>query len=111
MAISVAVFVGDAKALIGDVVAELKVGPGAWDDASAAYGRKFLKQRARVLSLIEQANEGATCLLDGSQATVDGLPDELGRAYRLHRCLSRYGDLSGGNLRSGVVLYERGFTR
>jgi len=78
MAISVAVFVGDAKALIGDVVAELrKVGPGAWDDVSAAYGPQISQAaKARVLSLIEQGqNEGATCLLDGSQATVDGLPD------------------------------------
>jgi malonate-semialdehyde dehydrogenase (acetylating)/methylmalonate-semialdehyde dehydrogenase len=51
--------------------------PGAWDDSSAAYGPIISKPaHQRVLDLIAQGKaEGATCLLDGSDCTVEGLPD------------------------------------
>src|SRR5690606_22001995 len=78
MAISVAVFVGDSKQWIDDIKEEFaKVRPGAWDDAGAAYGPQISpKARERILTLIKQGKEeGATCLLDGSDCTVDGLPD------------------------------------
>ena len=78
MAISVAVFVGDSKQVIPALKEELaKVRPGAWDDAGAGYGPVISQAaRNRVLSLIKQGKEeGATCLLDGSDCTVAGLPD------------------------------------
>jgi len=78
MAISVAVFVGESKHWIDELKDELaKIRPGAWDDENAAYGPQISpKARDRVLTLIKQGQEeGATCLLDGSDCTVDGLPD------------------------------------
>ncbi len=78
MAISVAVFVGESKQWIDELKDELaKIRPGAWDDESAAYGPQISpKARDRVLTLIKQGKEeGANCLLDGSDCTVDGLPD------------------------------------
>ena len=78
MAISVAVFVGESKDLIEEFRDELaKVRPGAWDDASAGYGPIISKvARERVLGLIRQGKEeGATCLLDGSECVVEGFPD------------------------------------
>ena len=78
MAISVAVFVGESKHWIDELKDELaKIRPGAWDDESAAYGPQISpKARDRVLTLIKQGKEeGANCLLDGSDCTVDGLPD------------------------------------
>jgi malonate-semialdehyde dehydrogenase (acetylating)/methylmalonate-semialdehyde dehydrogenase len=78
MAISVAVFVGESKAWVDDLAERLAaVRPGAWDDSSAAYGPIISKAaHQRVLSLIQQGvEEGATCLLNGSDVVVDGLPD------------------------------------
>ncbi|MTI50522.1 MAG: CoA-acylating methylmalonate-semialdehyde dehydrogenase [Alcanivorax sp.] len=78
MAISVAVFVGESKQWIDELKDELaKIRPGAWDDENAAYGPQISpKARDRVLTLIKQGKEeGANCLLDGSDCTVDGLPD------------------------------------
>ncbi|MEP1896076.1 MAG: CoA-acylating methylmalonate-semialdehyde dehydrogenase [Alloalcanivorax venustensis] len=78
MAISVAVFVGESKQWIDELKDELaKIRPGAWDDQNAAYGPQISpKARDRVLTLIKQGKEeGASCLLDGSDCTVDGLPD------------------------------------
>tara|TARA_R100000093_G_scaffold18441_1_gene10781 strand:- start:8118 stop:9623 length:1506 start_codon:yes stop_codon:yes gene_type:complete len=78
MAISVAVFVGESKHWIDELKDELaKIRPGAWDDENAAYGPQISpKARDRVLTLIKQGKEeGASCLLDGSDCTVDGLPD------------------------------------
>ena len=78
MAISVAVLVGAANDWIEELAGRMAaVRPGAWDDAGAAYGPIISKQaRQRVLALIEQGKkEGATCLLDGSGATVESLPD------------------------------------
>ena len=78
MAISVAVFVGAAQDWIPEVAAAIgKVRPGVYTDPNAAYGPQISPQaKARILSLIEQGkNEGATCLLDGSDCSVEGFPD------------------------------------
>ncbi|MFP5382896.1 MAG: CoA-acylating methylmalonate-semialdehyde dehydrogenase [Gammaproteobacteria bacterium] len=78
MAISVAVLVGGAKAIIPELREQLSaLRPGVWNDPSAAYGPVISKRaKERVLSLIEQGRkEGANCLLDGSQCTVEGYPD------------------------------------
>ena len=78
MAISVAVFVGESQQWIPelkDMLAAVK--PGAWDDDKAGYGPLISKAaKERVTQLIAQGKaEGATCLLDGSNCSVDGLPD------------------------------------
>lgn len=78
MAISVAVFVGSSKEWIGELAGELaKVTPGAWNDDKAGYGPLISKQaKARVVALIDEGKaQGAKCELDGSQCTVDGMPD------------------------------------
>ncbi len=78
MAISVAVFVGEAKEWIGELAERMaSVRPGAWNDSGAAYGPIISKTaHQRVLGLIKKGKEeGATCLLDGSDVVVDGLPD------------------------------------
>ncbi|GLS84327.1 CoA-acylating methylmalonate-semialdehyde dehydrogenase [Paraferrimonas haliotis] len=75
MAISVAVFVGSSKQWIDEVAAEIgKVKPGLWDDPDAGYGPLISPAaKARVLSLIEEGKQqGADCLVDGSNFTVDG---------------------------------------
>ncbi|WP_434925841.1 CoA-acylating methylmalonate-semialdehyde dehydrogenase [Shewanella sp. HL-SH2] len=75
MAISVAIFVGKAKEWIPELKEALaKVRPGLWNDADAAYGPVISPAaKTRVLSLIEQGKqEGAECLLDGSDFTVEG---------------------------------------
>ena len=78
MAISVAVFVGDSKAWIDELASQFaQIRPGAWNDPEAAYGPQISPAaKQRVLKMIEQGKqEGATCLLDGSDCTVEGLPD------------------------------------
>ncbi|MDP4528283.1 CoA-acylating methylmalonate-semialdehyde dehydrogenase [Alkalimonas delamerensis] len=78
MAISVAVFVGAAQDWIPEVAAAIgKVRPGVYTDPNAAYGPQISPQaKARILSLIEQGkNEGATCLLDGSDCSVEDFPN------------------------------------
>ncbi|MEN3156759.1 CoA-acylating methylmalonate-semialdehyde dehydrogenase [Alkalimonas sp. NCh-2] len=78
MAISVAVFVGAAQDWIPEVAAAIgKVRPGVYTDPNAAYGPQISPQaKARILSLIEQGKkEGATCLLDGSDCSVEGFPN------------------------------------
>ncbi len=75
MAISVAVFVGEAKEWIPELKERLaKVRPGLWDDAEAGYGPLISPQaKERVLSLIAKGKEeGAECLLDGSEFTLEG---------------------------------------
>lgn len=75
MAISVAVFVGAAKEWIPELKEALaKVRPGLWDDKAAGYGPVISPAaKARVLKLIKQGiDEGAECLLDGSDFTVEG---------------------------------------
>lgn len=75
MGISVAVFVGKSQEWVDDLKAGLeKVRPGVWNDPEAAYGpQTSAAAKARILSLIESGKEqGATCLLDGSNFTVEG---------------------------------------
>ncbi|HIG59325.1 MAG TPA: CoA-acylating methylmalonate-semialdehyde dehydrogenase [Gammaproteobacteria bacterium] len=77
MAISVALFVGSAQQWIPDVAKAMsEVRPGAWDDNGAGYGPQISPQaKARILDYIEKGKqEGANCLLDGSDCSVDGLP-------------------------------------
>ncbi len=78
MAISVAVFVGESKAWIGELAEQMAaLRPGYWSDTGAAFGPVISPQaKARVLSLIAQGKaEGAQCLVDGSDCTVEGYPD------------------------------------
>ncbi len=78
MAISVAVFVGQSKEWIDDLKDQMAtVRPGAWNDKNAGYGPLISKSaKERVQSLIKQGKEeGATCLLDGTDCVVEGLPD------------------------------------
>ncbi len=75
MAISVAVFVGAAKEWIPELKEALaKVRPGLWNDKNAAYGPVISPAaKDRVLKLIAHGKEeGAECLLDGSDFTVEG---------------------------------------
>jgi malonate-semialdehyde dehydrogenase (acetylating)/methylmalonate-semialdehyde dehydrogenase len=81
MAISVAVFVGNTKEWIGELTELLKaVKPGLWDDKSAGFGPLISPQaKQKVLSLIQQGkDEGATCLLDGSDFVLDEVGYENG---------------------------------
>lgn len=78
MAISVAVFVGEAREWIPEVRDALaKVRPGAWDDKGAGYGPLINPQaKERVLRLIQEGKDaGANCILDGSDVVVEGFPD------------------------------------
>jgi len=75
MAISVAVFVGEAEQWIPELVERIaKVKPGIWNDKEAGFGPLISPQaKARVLNYIKEGKEqGATCLLDGSDFTVEG---------------------------------------
>ncbi len=77
MAISVAVFVGESKQWIDELAEQMAaLRPGHWQDSGAAYGPLISPQaRQRVLRLIDEGKaEGAECLLDGSQCTVEGYP-------------------------------------
>ncbi|RJG14195.1 CoA-acylating methylmalonate-semialdehyde dehydrogenase [Pseudomonas cavernicola] len=78
MAISVAVFVGEAKNWIPELAGQMaELRPGSWNDPHAAYGpliSQQAKQRVQRL-IIEGKAEGAECLLDGSHCTVPGYPD------------------------------------
>ena len=77
MAISVAVLVGEAKEWTNDIKEALsQIRPGAWNDPEAAYGPLISpKARERALDIIRQGKEqGATCLLDGSDCEVEGYP-------------------------------------
>ncbi|MBB3169618.1 CoA-acylating methylmalonate-semialdehyde dehydrogenase [Simiduia aestuariiviva] len=78
MAISVAVMVGESKEWIDDLkAAASSIRPGAWDDKDAAYGPQISPQaRDKVLAFIEKGKqEGANCILDGSNCVVEGFPD------------------------------------
>jgi len=78
MAISVAVLVGEAKSLKDDIVKTLsQIRPGHHSDPAAAYGPVISPQaKERVLGMIEKGKqEGAECLLDGSQCEVPGYPN------------------------------------
>ena len=78
MAISVAVFVGEAGNWIPEVRdAMAEVRPGAWDDEGAGYGPQISpRAKERILSFIAAGKQqGANCLLDGSACEVEGYPD------------------------------------
>lgn len=78
MAISVVVLVGDTEDMVDEIKNTLAaVRPGLWNDPEAAYGPIISpKARDRVLSLIQQGkDEGATCLLDGSDCVIEGAPN------------------------------------
>ena len=78
MAISVAMFVGEAQDWIPDVKdAMAAVRPGAWDDPEAALGPLITAQaKDRVVNLIKGGvQEGAKLLLDGTDCKVEGYPD------------------------------------
>lgn len=78
MAISVAVLVGEAKNLLPDIKEAMSMlTPGVWNDAGAAYGPQISpKAKAKVLELIASGKqEGAHCLLDGSDVIVPGFED------------------------------------
>jgi malonate-semialdehyde dehydrogenase (acetylating)/methylmalonate-semialdehyde dehydrogenase len=78
MAASVAVFVGESKEWLPEIREALtKVSPGHHSSKDAGYGPQINPQaKARILSLIEQGkNEGANCVLDGSDIKVEGYPD------------------------------------
>ena len=78
MAISVAVLVGEAQNWIDDIKASLgQLKPGIWNNSKAAYGPQISPEaKQRVLNFIQQGkDEGAKCLLDGSNCTVEGYPD------------------------------------
>lgn len=75
MAISVAVFVGESQEWIDELADRIaQVKPGIWDDKDAGFGPLISpKAKARVLELIQSGkDEGATCLVDGSDTTVAG---------------------------------------
>ena len=78
MAISVAVFVGESRNWLPDLKqAMAAVRPGPWDDKEAAYGPQISQvARERILGYIRKGKEeGADCLLDGSDCHVEGYPD------------------------------------
>ena len=78
MAISVAVFVGDAYDWLDELKERMSVArPGVWDDAGASYGPIISRAaHQRVIDLIGQGIEqGARCLLDGRDVSVTGYPD------------------------------------
>jgi malonate-semialdehyde dehydrogenase (acetylating)/methylmalonate-semialdehyde dehydrogenase len=75
MAISVAVFVGESAEWIPELAKRIgEVKPGLWDDKDAGFGPLISPQaKAKVLSLIEEGKkQGATCLVDGSDFTLEG---------------------------------------
>ncbi len=78
MAISVAVFVGESRDWIPelrDALAEVR--PGKWNDPKAGYGPLISPQaKERVLRYIQTGkDQGADCILDGTECVVDGCPD------------------------------------
>ena len=77
MAISVAVFVGEAQNWIADLKEALKrLKPGSWKDKEAHYGPLISRAaKERVLSLIKKGKqEGAENLLDGSDYQSEKWP-------------------------------------
>ncbi len=78
MAISAAVLVGDARDWLDDLAAAMAaVRPGVSDDPDAGYGPQIsVAARERILRYIAAGKEeGARCVLDGSECRVNGYPD------------------------------------
>lgn len=77
MAISVALLVGEAAGWLPEIrEAMAQAQPGAPDDESATFGPLISQQaKQRVLDFIQKGkDEGADCLLDGSNCNVEGYP-------------------------------------
>lgn len=78
MAISAAIFVGEAKKWIPDVATAMKkMKPGIWSDKNADFG-PVINSRSlqKIKDLIKEGKkQGANCLLDGSKQKVRGYPD------------------------------------
>lgn len=75
MAISVALLVGEAQDWLDDIADAMnKVKPGLWNDEDAGFGPLINPAaKERVRKLIQSGkNEGAQCLLDGSDFTLPG---------------------------------------
>ena len=110
MAISVAVFVGESKAWIGELAEQMAaLRPGYWSDTGAAYGPVISPQaKARVLSLIAQGKaEGAR--VPGRRFGLHSgrLPRrQLGRPDPLPRRHPADGHLPRGNLRPGAGVHR-----
>ncbi len=78
MAISVVILVGEAASWLPDLQAAMaSFQPGPWDSETASYGPQITPDaRERILDFIRQGKaDGATCLLDGSDCSVEGYPD------------------------------------
>lgn len=78
MAISVAVFVGNSREWLDDLrTAMAQAKPGLWNDEDASFGPLISPQaKQRVLNLIREGKqEGATCLLDGSDFVLPEYPN------------------------------------
>ncbi|WP_317928874.1 CoA-acylating methylmalonate-semialdehyde dehydrogenase [Halioxenophilus sp. WMMB6] len=78
MAISVAVLVGEAREWKDDLVKAFgSIRPGHWKDPHASYGPQISPaSKQRIIDAIANGKaQGATCLLDGSDCTVEGFPD------------------------------------
>ena len=78
MAIPNVILVGEAAAWADDIkAAAQKIRPGVWSDKGAAYGPQTnTAAKEKITAAIAQAKrDGATCLLDGSDCTVEGYPD------------------------------------
>ncbi|SEI75222.1 malonate-semialdehyde dehydrogenase (acetylating) / methylmalonate-semialdehyde dehydrogenase [Allopseudospirillum japonicum] len=78
MAISVAVFVGQAQEWIPELKEALaKVRPGIWNDKGASYGPVISpKAKERICNLIQQGvDAGAELLLDGRDCVVSESPE------------------------------------
>lgn len=77
MALSAAVFVGESKAWIPDLVKAFKsVRPGSPSDLKADFGPLVSKQaKERVKNIVAAGiHEGATCLVDGSELRLKDYP-------------------------------------
>ena len=78
MAISAAVLVGEAADWLDDLAGAMAaVRPGVSDDPDAGYGPQIsVAAQERILGYIAAGKEeGARCVLDGSECRVDGYPD------------------------------------
>ncbi|WP_444940604.1 CoA-acylating methylmalonate-semialdehyde dehydrogenase [Microbulbifer sp. ZKSA004] len=78
MAISVAVLVGETQQWVDDIKDAMSaIKPGHWKDTQAGFGPLISPAaRERVLGYIAQGKkEGARCVLDGSEITVEGFPN------------------------------------
>ena len=77
MAISAAILVGAAKQWLPDIARAMKkIRPGHWRDKNAAFGPVISPESlARIKQLIQEGKQdGAKCLLDGTNCKVPDFP-------------------------------------